>query len=359
MMWRKVTLAFANCSTLDALMPSATSLAPLYRRLKTVGFDRVFLQRAVLPDWWDDSFAANAATRSQIELHLAQRLGVPLAQLRDPSQPITLPGTHDIRLKRATGGAKRDDIAPGMIVARRTVGIVLPHLRDVPALPAHLTVGDLRKWILARHRVVDLPALLDAAWAHGIAVFHFAPLPTAAKKFAGMAYYEGKRPVVILATGYDAPARVAYYLAHEIAHILRGHVVPGGAMLADADFEKGREDDEEREADGDALELLTGERAPKFPAIYGMTASRLAVAAREYERQHRIHAGTVALIYGKTAERMPVAVAALAQMNMGTGARRLIADALRRRVFANEAGLDPAAGVPADVLEVLPVVGVA
>ena len=67
----------------------------------------------------------------------------------------------------------------------------------------------------------------------------------------------------------------------------------------------------------------------------------------------------MALIYGKTAERMPVAVAALAQMNMGTGARRLIADALRRRVFADEAGLDPAAGVPADVLEVLPVVGVA
>ena len=94
-------------------MPAAASLAPLYRRLKTVGFDRLFLQRAVLPDWWEDSLAANATTRSQFELHIAQRLGVPLAQLRDPAQPITLPGTDDVRLKRATGGAKRGDIAPG------------------------------------------------------------------------------------------------------------------------------------------------------------------------------------------------------------------------------------------------------
>ena len=338
-------------------MPT-TTLAPLYRRLKAVGFDRVFLQRAVLPDWWEDSLAANAATRSQIELHLAQRLGVSLAQLRDPAQTITLPGTSDVRLKRATGAAQRNDIAPGMIVARRTVGVVLPHLRDVPALPAHLGVGDLRTWILARHRVVDLPALLDAAWAHGIAVFHFAPLPAAAKKFAGMAYYEAKRPVVILATGYDAPPRAAFYLAHEIVHILRGHVVPGGAMLADADFEKGKEDAEEKQADGDALELLTGERAPEFPTIYGMTASKLAMAARDYERKQRVHAGTVALIYGKTANRMPVAVSALTQMNMGTGARRLIADALSRRLFAEEAGLDAAAGVPPEVMEVLPVLGV-
>ena len=241
---RKLTLAFATHSALDVLMPAAASLAPLYRRLKTAGFDRGFLRCAVLPDWWDDSLAANATTRSQSEWHVAQRLGVPLAQLRDTAQAIVLPGTDDVRLKRATGGAKRGDIAPGMIVARRTAAIVLPHLRDVPPLPAHLSVGDLRTWILARHRVVDLPALLDAAWAHGIAVFHFAPLPSAARKFAGMAYYEGKRPVVIIATGYDAPPRVAFYLAHEIAHILREDVKPGGAMIADADLDHRTEDED-------------------------------------------------------------------------------------------------------------------
>jgi IrrE N-terminal-like domain len=338
-------------------MPDSVTLEPLYRRLKAVGFDRAFLQRAVLPDWWEDSLAANAATRSQIELHLAQRLGVPLADLRDSTQPLTLPGTNDVRLKRGKSDATRGDIAPGMIVARRTARIVLPHLRDVPPLPAHLAARDLRSWILARHRLVDLPALLDAAWEHGIAVFHFSTLPTPGRKFAGMAYYDDKRPIVILATGSDAPPRVAFYLAHEIAHILRGHVKPGGAMLADADFDRDAEDKEEREADGDALELLTGERHPAFSPKLGMTAARLVPQVRAYEREHGVHAGTVALIYGKTVNRMPVAIQALKLMNINAGARRLIADALRRRLFVDEAGLDSAAGVPSEVLEVLPVFG--
>ena len=65
----------------------------------------------------------------------------------------------------------------------------------------------------------------------------------------------------------------------------------------------------------------------------------------------------MALIYGKTAGRMPVAAGALKLMNMDSGARRLIADAMRRRIASEEAGLDPATAVPADVLEVLPVLG--
>ena len=88
-----------------------------------------------------------------------------------------------------------------------------------------------------------------------------------------------------------------------------------------------------------------------------VTAAKLAPAARAYERKHRVHAGTVALDYGKTASRMPVAVRALKLMNMDTGARRLIADALRRRLFVEETRLDPAAAVPSEVLEVLPVFG--
>ena len=206
--------------------------------------------------------------------------------------------------------------------------------------------------------MADLPALLDAAWMHGIAVFHFSPVPSAAKFFAGMAYYEGKRPAVILATGYDALPRVAFHLAHEIAHILRGHVTPGGGMLADGDFERSTEDADERMADGDALELLTAERTPKLSTACSLRAPALAKYARDYERRSPVHAGTVALIHGKTKDRMPVAAAALKLMGMDTGARRMIAEAARRRLFAGEAGLDPAAGVPAEVLEVLPVIGV-
>ena len=102
---------------------------------------------------------------------------------------------------------------------------------------------------------------------------------------------------------------------------------------------------------------MTGEQEPTFRAKLGLFAPGLARAAREYEQARRIHAGTVALIYGETAGRMPVAMQALKLMNMDTGARRLIADAMRRRIVSEDEGLDPATAVPADVLEVLPVLG--
>ena len=329
----------------------------LYRRLKQIGYDKDFVRRVVLPDWWDDALAEDPTSRVQIELRVAQRLSLPLTDVADPRKPLQLPDVTSVRLKRAKAGTSRADIAPGLIAARNAVGLVVPHLQGVPPLPANLTVGELRKWILARNATVDLGALVEACWAHGIAVFHFSPLPTAAKKFAGAAYYEGNCPVIVLASGYDAPPRQAFYLAHEVSHILRGHVKPGGEMLADSDLDTNTEDKDERDADGDALELLTGERKPGFSPSYGLTAPKLRAAAQRYEKQHGVHAGSVTLIYGKTAQRMPVAMAALKLMNMDTGARSIEAEALRRRLTTTNPNSHPLAELPGAVVEMLPVFG--
>ncbi|MEI9960076.1 MAG: ImmA/IrrE family metallo-endopeptidase [Limisphaerales bacterium] len=204
---------------------------------------------------------------------------------------------------------------------------------------------------------MDLGGLLEACWAHGIAVFHFSPLPSAAKKFAGMAYYEGNRPVIVLASVYDAPPRQAFYLAHEVSHIMRGHVKPGGDMLADSDLDRTTEDKDEKVADEDALELLTGERKPNFSPTYGLTAPKLRAAAERYEKEHGVHAGSITLIYGKTAQRMPVAMAALKLMNMDIGARSIEAEALRRRLFQSVGDFHPLAELPGAVAEMLPVFG--
>lgn len=338
--------------------PVPQGMTTLFRRLKTIGYDKEFLRHVVLPDWWEDSMADNPVSRAQIELRLAQRLSVPLADLADPSCELKVPCTDHIRLKRAKRDADRADVAPGMIVARNSVALVLPHLRDVPPLPANLTASAFRKWILARYKTVDLAGLVEACWAHGIAVFHFAHLPSASKKFAGMAYYEGDRPVIILASGYDAPPRLAFYLAHEVAHILRGHVKPGGDMLADSDLYSNTEDRQEKEADADALVILTDKANPSFGVKHGMTGEKLRAAARRYEDEHGIHAGTVALIYGKTANRMPVAMKALSLMNMDTGGRAIIAEALLRRLLAPGDGANALADLPGGVVEVVPAFGV-
>lgn len=337
-------------------MPAAPLMPTLIRRLKSVGYDEAFLRRVVLPDWWDDSLGADPTSRAQIELRVAQRLSLPLVDVADPRKPLQLPDTRCVRLKRAKVGTGQDEIAPGLIAARNAVALVLPHLQDVPPLPANLTPAALRRWVVTGQGIVDFGALVQACWAHGIAVFHFAPLPTAAKKFAGMAYYEGDRPVIVLASGNDAPPRMAFYLAHEIGHIIRGHVRPGGEMLADSDLDSGTEDQQEKEADGDALELLTGKRTPGFHPTFGMTGPKLRAFAERYQVEHGVHAGTVALIYGKTAQRMPVAAAALKLMNMDAGARAIVAEAVWRRLVS--AVGHPCADLPGAVVELLPVFGV-
>jgi hypothetical protein len=326
----------------------------LFRRLKRIGYDGPFLRSAILPDWWEDSLADNPVTLAQIQLRIAHRLGLPLADILNPSKDLSLQDLSEVRLKRAKSGTARKDVTPGMVAARNTVRIALPFLRRLPPLPANLTPLTLRKWVLGRNSTVDLAGLLEACWAHGIAVFHYSPLPTASKKFAGMAYYEADRPVIVLASGYDEPARLTFHLAHEVAHVIRGHVQPGGPVLCDANFDGTTEDREETEADKDALELLTGKRDPILNAVFGLTAAKLVTAVRSEEHRSHIHPGTLALIYGKTARRMPVAVNALKLMNMGSGARRVIAAALERHLPKEDAAT---AELPGVVREILPLFG--
>ena len=88
-----------------------------------------------------------------------------------------------------------------------------------------------------------------------------------------------------------------------------------------------------------------------------MTAPKLCAAAQRFQDKTGVHAGSVALIYGKTADRMPVAMAALKLMNMDEGARAIVAGALRQRLISGEPG-HPFADLPGAVVELLPVFGI-
>ncbi len=329
----------------------------LYRRLKQIGFDRPFVRRAILPDWWDDKLAEDASLRMQMHLRIARRLGLPMKDVADSTKTLALPEVNSVRLKRARQGSDRDAIAPGIVVARRTVALAISQLHGFPVFPAHLSAAALRSSILKSYPVVDFAGLVKAAWAHGIAVFHFKEWPLEAKKFAGMAYYEGNVPVVVIASGYDAPPRLAFYLAHEIGHILRGHVKPDGKVLVDGDLDSTREDVEEREADEDALAILCGEKLPPLPQGAGMTPPKLKTWSRLAEGNHTIHAGTAALIFGRERKHMPLANMVLKALNMDTGGHAIIAAETRRHLLPEDGSVEVRELSPS-LREVLPLLGI-
>jgi Zn-dependent peptidase ImmA (M78 family) len=308
-------------------MPYAKSMKDLYERLKDVGFDANFVRYRILPDWWEDDLASTASNRALAEAAISRMLRFPIAQLRNPNFALKLPQVGNVRLKRNIG-TEAKDVLPAILLAEQTANSLLTALTSIVPFPGPVSAEQVRKTILAERRFVDLGGLLQFAWQSGIVVLHLAELPKATKKLSGMAMFCGETPVIVLACGRDSPPWVAFHLAHELGHILLGHVAVGSSPLADGDIDQLDQDADETAADEFACEVLTGSASLDADAIYGLTAQKLVQKARDVAARRSIDPGTVALVYGRNANRIPVAQNALKIMGLDHGAHAKIGAAL-------------------------------
>lgn len=315
---------------------TATSMKPLYERLKSQGFDRPYVQSAILPDWWEDSLFDNESNRLTAQMSIANFLGVKIQHLRDPDAAL-LPPLGNIRLKRAKNAPVSDvsgAITAALHAARLTAKLMRNRLPFTGVRPAL----EIRNQLLSRPDCTwpDLPNLVDYCWQHGIAVVHLTRQPKNSKSIAGLATYIEGRPVIVLCSKRDSQAWLAFHLAHEIGHIMTKHVKPGDAPLVDVKLDGFNEELQEQQADEYAFQVLTGLPTLKLKGV-GLTGPKLVRAARQYGREHRMHPGTVALIYGYGQRRMGVAQAALNLMSEDEGAGAILARAYRRHVPLDEA----------------------
>ncbi len=119
---------------------------------------------------------------------------------------------------------------------------------------------------------------------------------------AAMTVRVGERPVVLLGKDSSYPASIAFYVAHEIAHIALGHLRADDLIvdLEEAALTAGG-DDEEQTADAFALEVLTGSRELQVVASAAgapATARGLAQSALERAAALRIEPGMIAQLFG-------------------------------------------------------------
>ena len=302
----------------------------IYKRLWEMGFDRPFVQKCVLPDWWDDSLSDVPSNRILSEIAISRRLGVSLEELRDPNRPLSPPQLRSARFKKRKD-AKTEKLLAARLIAERAAEMAVRLLNHRTAFRATMSAICLRREILEVQTVVDLPALTKIAWKFGIMVIHVTELPRNARRFDGMALFCGDVPVIVLGSKHDAPPWLVFHLAHELGHFFLGHVSEDSESVVDEAIKAGQveDDPQEKEADQFACDLLTGNPDPSFGKIYGLTGQRLAQAAQAYGQRHAIDPGFVALIYGKTADRMPAARIALKKMDLHHGAH----DCLTRRLL--------------------------
>ena len=269
-------------------------MSDIYARLEGLGLPAKWVKSQLLPGWFEDEMAAIPATRAEIEIHLAQALGLQLTTLRAPDEALRFVASPQVRFK-----SHRDAPADKRHLAR-ALGARLGHLaiegiQEAPCLP-RLTLSSahqIRAEILNGGAPwVGLQEILTFCWSNSLPVVH-ATLPPGLKKWDGMALSPGGRPVILSFCARKNSAWQAFIIVHELGHHCLGHVGPNGEIF-DADVKHNGEDEEEIAANAFAVTLLTGGEPFALKGDWP-TAPELADIVWEEARERKVHPGVILL----------------------------------------------------------------
>jgi hypothetical protein len=278
-----------------------------FESLTAAGYPRAYVNK-LMPDWWDNSLLKTSAGAFQFALILKQRLGLEVSFGQDGSLDIQSRAAHASFKHRADTQADELNVAAGLgiALARLAVFSARASYQELPRDPAQLHALVLQR---SGRDVVDFEGLLDLCWAHGIPVLFLKEMPRNTKRMAGMAVMVEDRPAILLGYSYAQHSKQLFVLAHELAHIICQHVQNNGALIDEdiADVTEGleggarvRRDEEEREADAFALQLLRNgymnahRRIPRQDS-----AATLAMLAMNVGHELGIDQGHLILSYGK------------------------------------------------------------
>lgn len=281
----------------------------LRQTLKASGLSNRVID-AAWPEWWSDEANASSSARAELCFAVARKLGLSPKSLIN--EQVEFVWRDKARFKHVTAetGAERDALGSfGVSIGRHLISMTRSHV-EAGAVSAE----DLRTAILRGSEYVDLRSLLSTCWAIGVPVVHLRVFPLQSKSMHAMVVRADGRFAVLLGKDASYPAPVAFTLAHEIGHMMLGHLGEGAAIveLEDPGSERAGADEEEVEADKYALSLLTGSEAPLIqPDTDDFGAWKLAMAVLAAGPQTRIEPGTLAMCYAFQANEWPKGMASL------------------------------------------------
>jgi Zn-dependent peptidase ImmA (M78 family) len=235
-------------------------LKNLYQRLANLGFPRKFVREVILPDWWCDEFEQEKGAVVEAAAYVSQRTGIDFRTLLDADREPEFQEDRQPCYKLRQGTTK-NSLAAARSMAER-VGAVIAYACKPPLVSIEkIDPQVVRSQILANFKFVNLESLLDFCWQHGIPVVHTNNFPKekGQKKFDGMVGKYGDCPVIVISKNQKSPAWLAFILAHELGHIICGHIK--GSSLIDEKIDHDQLGDiEEQEADQFAMEILFGRK---------------------------------------------------------------------------------------------------
>jgi len=282
-----------------AMTVSATNpMADLYRRLRAVGLTTRKVRQFILPDWWDDSVATNPAGFAEGLSFISRHTGLDLATLREFGRPVAFREAGVCKFKKSANTTE-DQLTLARSMAMRVAQLVNAATVK-PCLPLPSSALQLRKEILGQgHPWISLSVLVNYCWSVGISVVHLRSI-IQKKMPDGLAVKVRDRPVIVLCKQARFTAWLLFILAHELGHVILGHIPDNGALI-DEDVNQNVGDAEEIAANIFALELLTGHKDCRFhPTGRWPNATELARNARMMGRELKIDPGHIVLNYAHT-----------------------------------------------------------
>lgn len=275
--------------------------------LKAAGYPRSYIEK-LLPDWWDNSLFKTSAGVLQFALILKQRLGLEASFGLDGELHIQA-NARGARFKRRAGTNEAElNVSAGLGVAISKLALFSA---KAPYSAPSSDPRELRAEILALSGKphVSFEGLLQLCWANGIPVLYLKDLPKTTKRMAGMAVSIEGRPVIVLGFNSSQHPRQLFILAHELGHVLCGHLGMDGVLIDEdipevtdslIEVTSQRKDMEEKEADAFALALIRNGHAKPLAAV-GRLSSGTALAAKAVVlgRELGIDPGHLILSYAK------------------------------------------------------------
>ena len=279
----------------------------LIDRLREAGISRAAI-RAAWPSWWSEDAGATPSGRAELRFALARRLGLEPKPLL--GERVEFVWNDEARFKHLSA----QDLAQKAALTSFGMSVGRLLLRATSGEAIEIAGPDvIRRAIISTSPFVDLGSLIAACWALRIPVIHLRVFPLEAKSMHAMVVHVNGRFAILLGRDAGYPAPVAFSLAHELGHVMLGHLAGAPALVDLEDPVLATDSDEqEDEADRFALTLLTGAPEPDIRTnLNHFNAPTLAAAVLDAAGRYAIEPGTLALCLAHRRHAWPVAMSAM------------------------------------------------
>lgn len=285
------------------------TMKDIYQKLKLIKLEKKTINES-MPNWWLENCTEIMKTEAgfqetlwRIANNFSIDFGSLIESLEKDKEPKFIFGNHLFKHSQNLSETElQPAVSVAMFIAKNTIKIYEKPLADL----SNLTALSIREQLLQNAKWVDFEALLNYTWSLGIPVIFANNLPK--NKMDGLALKIQDRPVIVL-TKKEKYGFLAFHLAHELGHIILGHLNQN-TMIVDEKISANDIETEnfEQEADEFALELLTGYKDSKFSTDKSYSQmNRLCQSIIKLANEHNIDPLHITLNYGHSNNNFPLA----------------------------------------------------